>query len=217
MLERGYGAMEFAEWLVGHEGLDDLLDEMVESYGDRAEDFADELCNIFEDEFGCSLGYEAGVEKIVFMREDWSEVVKLQVNSIGSDDITESEVWADAKASGLSRFFVESVRIGGHPDWGWSVWVQERVESGRFHGFVERDHLSRSLRGVMKRNGWNNWNNSTDFIKEVALRYPVGVAEELMRFCRKWDLNDMHRSNFVVTKRGEVVAFDFTPMSHMES
>jgi hypothetical protein len=69
----------------------------------------------------------------------------------------------------------------------------------------------------MKRNGWNNWNNSTAFVKEVALRYPVGIAEELMRFCRRWDLNDMHSSNFVVTKRGEVVAFDFTPMSHVES
>ena len=217
MVRCGYGSMEFAEWLVSHEGLNELLDEMIEEYGECAEDFADELCDIFAEEFGCDLAYDAGIEKIVFMRYDWSEVVKLQVYSIGADGWDETDVWADAKECGLGRFFAEPIRIGGDTRWGWSVWVQERVEKGRTSAGVELDHLSRSLRGAMKRNGWNNWNNSTAFVKEVALRYPVGVAEELMRFCRRWDLNDMHASNFVVTKRGEVVAFDFTPMSHVES
>ena len=217
MTKCGYSAMEFAEWLVSHEELDALLDEMVEEYGDHAEDFADELTEVLEDEFGCSFEWDAGIEKIVFMRPEWTSVVKLQVNSIGSDGTDEAAVWADAKARGLERFFAEPVRIGGHDRWGWSVWVQERIEQGRTSGKIKGDRLSRSLRGEMKRNGWDNWNNSTAFVKEVALRYPVGVAEELMRFCRKWDLNDMHSSNFAVTKRGEVVAFDFTPMSHMES
>ena len=216
MVRCGYSAMEFAEWLVFHEGLDKLLDEMTEEYGEYAEDFAEELCDILEEEFGCNLEYDAGVEKIVFMRSEWDEVVKLQVYSIGAYEVDEVAVWKDAKECGLARFFAEPIRIGDS-SWGWSVWMQERVEKGRASAGVESDHLSRSLRGAMKRNGWNNWNNSTAFVKEVALRYPVGVAEELMRFCRKWDLNDMHSSNFVVTKRGEVVAFDFTPMSHVES
>lgn len=216
MVGCGHSAMEFAEWLVFYEGLDKLLDEMTEEYGEYAEDFAEELCDILEEEFGCNLEYDAGVEKIVFMRSEWDEVVKLQVYSIGADGVDEVAVWKDAKEYGLGRFFAEPIRIGDS-SWGWSVWVQERVEKGRESAGVESDHLSRSLRGAMKRNGWNNWNNSTAFVKEVALRYPVGVAEELMRFCRRWDLNDMHSSNFVVTKRGEVIAFDFTPMSHVES